>query len=162
MAMKSFIDTSKEPPSAKVNITSLMDVLTIILIFLLTNYSDEAPEAELSESIKLPILEAKSARKPGKYTKEIKLIFAKSKIEVGDQIIPFDNFEEQGDQVIDLAVTKLIEMVKDLSPEDKKKSAIILHADKEINYDMISSLVKAASVSGITHIEFLGTFEQKE
>ena len=148
---------------AKVQITSLMDVLTIILIFLLTNYSDEPPEQNPPKGITIPIVAAKSKnKKSSKYTKEIKIVFYKQKIEVEDQIIPFENFADQKDQVLELVSTKLTEVIKPLSEKERKDSAIILLADKDITYSMISNLIKATSIAGITQIELLGTFEKKE
>jgi len=164
---KSFFETANTGRSnqAKVQITSLMDVLTIILIFLLTNYSDEPPEQNPPKGITIPIIAAKSknkSKKSSKYTKEIKIAFYKQKIEVVDQIIPFENFADQSDQVLSLVSEKLKTIIDPLKEEDKKNCAIILLADKDINYSMMSSLIKAASMAGVTHIELLGTFEEKE
>lgn len=162
---KSFFETASSGRSnqAKVQITSLMDVLTIILIFLLTNYSDEPPEQNPPKGITIPIIAAKSKNKQsGKFTKEIKIVFYKQRIEVLDQIIPFEEFESQKDQVLNLVSEKLTTIIEPLSEKEQKDSAIILLADKDINYSMISSLIKAASIAGVTHVELLGTFEQKE
>ncbi len=155
--------TAKRSSQASVNITSLMDVLTIILIFLLTNYSDNPPEQNPPKGITIPIIAAKSNKKfSEKFTKEIKIVFYKTKIEIKDEIIPFDNFEEQSDQILELVSKKLSKIITPLSEKEKKNSAIILLADKDIRYNMISSLIQAASITGVTHIEMLGTFEAKE
>ena len=163
---KSFFETANSARSnqAKVQITSLMDVLTIILIFLLTNYSDEPPEQNPPKGITIPIIAAKSKSKSkkSKFTKEIKISFYKQKIEVLDQIIPFEDFALQSDQVLSLVSEKLKTILDPLSEKVKKNSAIILLADKDITYDMMSSLIKAASMAGVTHIELLGTFVEKE
>ncbi len=162
---KNYFDTvtAKRSSNATVNITSLMDVLTIILIFLLTNYSDNPPEQNPPKGITIPIIAAKSSKHIStEFTKEIKIVFYKKKIEIKDEIIPFDDFEEQSDQILDLISQKLTKIIAPLSEKEKKNSAIILLADKDIKYNMISRLIQAASIAGVTHIEMLGTFEAKE
>jgi biopolymer transport protein ExbD len=157
------IGTAERSSNATVNITSLMDVLTIILIFLLTNYSDNPPDQNPPKGITIPIIAAKSNKKiSGKFSKEIRIVFYKTKIEVKDEIIPFEDFNSQEDQILELVSKKLAELIEPLTEKEKGRSAIILLADKDIKYNMISSLIKAASIAGVTHVEMLGTFEEKE
>jgi len=155
--------TAERSSNATVNITSLMDVLTIILIFLLTNYSDNPPEQNPPDGMTIPIIAAKSNKKiSGTFSKEIRIVFYKTKLEVKDEIIPFDDFDAQSDQILELVSKKLTELIEPLTEKEKGRSAIILLADKDIKYNMISSLIQAASIAGVTHVEMLGTFEEKE
>ncbi len=163
MQDKNYFGSSTRSNQARINITSLMDVLTIILIFLLTNYSDEPPEQDPPKGVTIPIVIAKSKKNISKnFTKEIRVVFASDRIEIGDQVIPFESFDEQSSQILSLASDKLKEAIDVLKPEEKKDSAIILIADKDVDYSMISNLIQAASIAGVTNVEFLGTLEEKE
>jgi len=160
--MAGYFDNSKKKKAPRMSITSLMDVLTIILIFLLTNYSEEAPSAEISEDISLPIIEAKSERKKAAYEKEVKVTFSASKLEIGEDVISFKSFDHQREQVLDIAITKMSKHLSDLDPEKKGNTVVTLHADKDVTFHMIESLMRAAAASGITQIEFVGMFEQSK
>ncbi len=159
--MADFFDseTKRNPP--RLSITSLMDVLTIILIFLLTNYSEEAPDPSIDSGVSLPIIEAKSRRQPAAYEKEIKVTFGTNKLVIADDEISFKSFEDQEEQIIEVAVGKLKNLISDLSPEERPNSVITLHADRDVTYYMVDSLMRSASVAGITQIELVGIFEQK-
>ena len=48
----------RAPPEAKLNITSLMDIMTIILVFLLKSYSTEDIQIAPSDDLRLPVSSA--------------------------------------------------------------------------------------------------------
>lgn len=159
--MATYFNTNANRQPPRLSITSLMDVLTIILIFLLTNYSEEAPEADISNEVKLPIIEAKSEKIPSVYKKEIKITFGMDQLEIGEEVISYKNFEAQEQQVMQALIQRLKEVMEEFTEKEKMGSVITLHADKDVSYIMIESLMKSAALAGITQVEFIGMHEQK-
>jgi len=153
-----FFKPPKKPP-AKLTITSLLDVLTIILIFLLTNFSEEAPDTDINENVKLPIVEAKSKHKASAYEKELTITLGVNRLEMGENVISFKSFEAQKDQILELLANNLAKALEGVTPKKKLNSSITLHADKEVTFNMIQSFMATAATVGITQVEFVGVYE---
>lgn len=159
--MSGFFDAQKKAPP-RISITSLMDVLTIILIFLLTNYSEEAPDPKITQDVSLPIIEAKSEKINTAYDKEIKVQLSLNKLEIENEVIEFSNYEDQEDQVAEIAIKKLSDLLEDVDEDKRSSSVITVHADKDVNYYMIDSLIRHATLAGITQIELIGMYEESK
>ena len=68
------------PP--KLQITSMMDMLTIILIFLLFSFSDTPENLTLDKDLELPTSTAKL-----NYSDNIKLVLSQKSLQIGDEVI---------------------------------------------------------------------------
>lgn len=157
MARGSFSTGGRRKPE-KLNITSLMDALTIILIFLLVNYSEVNEDSDLPDYINLPSVHGKvSTANMG-----ISVVIANQKIQVGkDRFINFGNFEQEKTQVLvqlkdELELLKK-ELVKENEKVDPSKGDIKLsiHADEKIPYKTIDSIVQAAAEVSLNYIDFI-------
>ena len=143
----------KKKTQAGISITSLMDVLTIILIFLLVNYSEEAADDDVSKLVTLPtITAAKTQPQDKKNTKGIAVIVAPNKINVNKEAIAFQTFTAP---VVISELTKLLESVMREEMKEEDKKAISVAADKEVPYNIIDAVLVAAGMVGISQIEFM-------
>ncbi|HLE13016.1 MAG: hypothetical protein A2504_17625 [Bdellovibrionales bacterium RIFOXYD12_FULL_39_22] len=136
----------------RLNITSLMDILTIILIFLLVNYSDVVEEVPLPDYIILPKVQIKSV---GKAITGITLIVGKDRwaFDKGETIA-FNSFASQREEVMKRAAQGL-ERIKQEYEKDGKAIELMILADKDVPYKMIDSVVLTAAGVGITAINFV-------
>jgi biopolymer transport protein ExbD len=153
MPRGSFAKNSKRKPE-KLNITSLMDALTIILIFLLVNYSDVEEESDLPDYINLPSVYGKvSTAKMG-----IMVVVAKDKIQIGkERFVKFNNFESERDNVL-LQVKDELKILKNEIEAKKKVSELIkvsIHADESIPYKTIDGIVNTAAELSLNYIDFI-------
>ncbi len=134
-----------------------MDVLTIILIFLLVNYSEVVEEVEMPDYITLPKVKITSI---GKSIEGITLIVGKDRWALGpNQVFAFNSFSSQRDDIMEKVAQGLDKMKKSNEIENKKTNLVIL-ADKEIPYKMIDSAILTAAGVGITAIDLVALRNQ--
>ena len=135
-----------------------MDVLTIILIFLLVNYSDNVTESELPKYVTLPSLEAK----PSSAAKEdIVIIVGRQQIEIGKEKVRYNQAEQDRERIMD-GVTRILAKIQDTRGEEvSEKSRISIKADQNVNFVAIDSVLLAAASVGITGIDFVALAKQK-
>jgi|GEM_PF-3576589 len=155
--MSKFNREKKEPE--KLNITSLMDALTIILIFLLVNYSEVNEEKEIPKFIELPQVEGEI----GKTEFGIVMVIGENKIKVGtDTVIDYSNFENEKEAILAKIGERLDLLKKDKerviasSPNAKtKKIKISIQADRMVPYKRIDAIIEKATESSLNYIDFV-------
>jgi biopolymer transport protein ExbD len=169
MSKRSSFTQITKKPAAKVQLTSLMDALTIILIFLLTNYSDNPQEVEIPKFINLPQLAGKN---PAADAKQAVLIaISLNQIQIGKTAeglsISFNDYKAELDRIVieykghlenakknaeaasrDLASASGSEVKKDF------KLSIAIQADKGVPYDFIDALMFASNEVGLNYFDF--------
>ncbi|OFZ49773.1 MAG: hypothetical protein A2381_18155 [Bdellovibrionales bacterium RIFOXYB1_FULL_37_110] len=147
----SFLSAS-ERPNQKLNITSLMDVLTIILIFLLVNYSSVEQDMQVPDYIKLPKVQAKTLES---LKQTLKLVVGKDRIKINDgKEIQFNNFVSQQAQIMERLAESMAK-IKEENDVNKTPSVLALQADKDIPYEIIDGVILSAASVGITQIELM-------
>ena len=141
-----------EPPGLV--LTPLLDMFTIILIFLIVSFKADDSNFKLNPDLKLPESSARSAFKPA-----VNLaITPKSLIVEKKAIVPLHDakFDEKWhDQQ---QITPLVEKLKvyyenihkNISdPEEAdEKAIIIVQADKRISYDELYLVLRSAAIAG--------------
>jgi biopolymer transport protein ExbD len=110
------------------NLTALIDAFSILVIFLLSSMNDGAQNLEFKNGMILPSAQKSEVMNTGKVVR----------IESGRFIV--DDKALTADQLL----AKFIEFKKAKSDE-----AIIIQADKTENYEVISTIIKAAAQAGI-------------
>ncbi len=148
---KNMFTAAGKRPGQKLNITSLMDVLTIILIFLLVNYSSVVEEINLPESITLPKIPIKTV---GDAVEGITLIIDKDRWIIDDRQFLFNSFTTQQNEIMEKS-SEALTQIKKLNEANGKRTNVILFADKDIPYKMIDSAVLMTAGAGITSIDFI-------
>jgi hypothetical protein len=72
----------KRPPEPKLQLTSMMDMFTIIMIFLLVSFSTKPDTFQLDRNIELPKSTAKMD-----YTKSVQLVLSKDKLQLDGEML---------------------------------------------------------------------------
>jgi len=151
----------KRKRQARVPITSLMDALTIILIFLLVNYSDETDDRKMSDLIKLPVVYSKKLENSAGDPNALKLVLAKNQVRLNDTVVEFESFEKERERILMDVAQALDEIVREGIEAGKPVTRLSVQADGSIPYNYLDSIVVGASAVGITNLEFLAMNKPK-
>lgn len=150
----------KEPMD--LDITSLLDILVIMLVFLLKSYNATGIIMNIPEDISLPTSNSLDINTQG-----VVVQVAESKIWVDDQIIL--NKEEDTGRIYDrggrriiplfnVLVDKknLVKQIEKATPEAKKFSGVVnLIVDKKIKYSDIKKVLYTAAEAGYKSYKFV-------
>jgi biopolymer transport protein ExbD len=132
------------------NITSLLDALFIILVFLLKSYSTNPVSVTLSSDLKLVSSAARLSPKDA-----VPVIVDKAGITVdGVQAMKFDKGEVPADQVAGHIIAPLSEALRDQAEKQRKlsqlntdvsfKGELILICDKDLSYKILRDVLMTA------------------
>lgn len=125
---------SKKPMDADLSLTSLVDVFSILVIYLLVLSMTNGEKTLDTKNITLPTasrLESLSDVSVVKYEQ--------GQFTVDDKPVKEDQLVEE-----------LVKLRKNLSPEKAKLPTLILQADKETPYSKVNAVVLAAAISGFS------------
>lgn len=142
------------------SITSLMDVLTIILVFLIKNVSTEATTIAAEKGMTFPstITNDELMKKAG--TVPIKLFL--DKILVGNESLPFGTPQElYTDNQKRANIFEYLEMEATTIINSGNEPCLVVQADEFLPCDYISEIVKVSTSAGFTNIYF-ATLEDAE
>lgn len=160
---------AKKSPGAKVQLTSLMDALTIILIFLLTNYSDNPQEVDIPPFVELPKIYGKNTAAEAKQT--IVISISQTQIQLGPtkdgNLVKFNDYKSELDRIV-LEYKEQLDILKkgvessmervvassDGADKDKPKISLSIQADKNVPYDFIDALMFASNQVGLNYFNF--------
>ncbi len=129
------------------NLNSMMDMMTIILLFLLKTFSTSGAIVTPSKELHLPL--SVMGNKP---TKQLTVSIAKTKILVNDKGI-MNNDEIPPDAML---IPRLAEVLKDYAKKEKElerevgkvfSHEVIIEGDKEIPYDLLLKVMYTCSKS---------------
>ena len=139
------------PP--KLQITSMMDMFTIILIFLLFSFSNNPEQMDLESDISLPQSSSKLD-----YKDSIRLVLTKNELKLDGKVVAtlseekvegLDNLYEELKKYRSVAD----ELTKDVSEEEKKQHILFL-CDKEHSFTVVNAIVKTAGRAGYPNFQF--------
>ncbi len=141
----------KKPPGLM--LTSLLDMFTIILIFLIVSFEAEEHEFALNEKLTLPESSARSAFKPA-----VNIAITSQGVEVDKKLVvkmaPGGRFDPQmyADQVIEPLKDVLVRRYELLKLEAEyegstidERAIIIVQADRDMDYDTIYLVLRTAA-----------------
>ena len=148
---------SKQLITPKLQITAMMDMFTIILIFLLFSFSDKPETMTLDKDLELP----KSIAKMD-YKETIKLVLSQKSLKLEDKVVA----KLKNGKIIGLNRNKLEKsrLYKELrsywEEQDRVKAVgaterqILFLADKRLPFKTINSIVKTAALAGFPNFQF--------
>jgi biopolymer transport protein ExbD len=152
---KSFRKTA----DAKLNITSMMDMFTIILVFLLFSYSIDQQDLVIDEGLELP-----NSRSRMQYKEALKLSLTKDSIKVNDkEIVALRKGKIPKGKLDGLKVAGLYEVLVEekkkieANPNKKKPqedTLVVFQADKSIAFSVIDPVMKTAGMAGFPNFRF--------
>ena len=145
------------------DITSLLDILVILLVFLLKSYNSSGIIFNVPEGIKLPISESRSVNTAG-----VIIQVSPAKIWVDDKVILDGTssgnrrlFDQGGLRVIPLfnelvSKKRLYQQTKMASQQAKKFQGIVnLVVDKSIKYSFIRKILHTCAEAGYQKYKFV-------
>ena len=138
-----------------VQITSLMDVMTIILLFLLVNYSETVSNAELPAYVKVPNSVGSVLDIP---SEEASVVIAKDRLAVGKKMIGFKSFNREKEKVLDSFEIHLGRLWRKRL-KALKNPTVTLTVDRTLNYEMIQEVLNVCTSVGLTKFEFIALKE---
>lgn len=143
---------------AVLNITSLMDVMTILLIFLLYHFSAQDQNIRLQKEIELP---RSSSEKPFKWA--INVTLGLNRLLVEDEFVclvkdgRFVGGGSDPEKIVPL-YNRLVAL-KDLEKyrqveRDAAEPVVIFHADKRLKFETVNAVMKTAAMAGYPNFRF--------
>ena len=140
------------------SLTSMMDMMTIILVFMIKNMDAEGQLLTQAENLILPISTSKIQPKTVSLTV---VVDANYVIADNEQVVPTPDVLAQED----LLVTRLDEILKDRRAIEQEHALkmglpadeagnIIVQLDKNIPYDVMYKVMATCGFSGYTNIAF--------
>jgi biopolymer transport protein ExbD len=144
--------------TATLNITSLMDVMTIILIFLLFSFSSQDQNLRLAKDMELP---KSTSEKPFKWA--INITLTKNELKVEDLSVcrykdgRFVDTRDDPDKIVLLynQLTDLKGMEKYREVErDATEPVVIFQADRQHKFDTVYKVMKTAAMAGYPNFRF--------
>lgn len=148
----------KQNGTAALNITSLMDVMTIILIFLLFSFSSQDQNLRLSKDMELP---KSSSDKPFKWA--INITLTENELMVEDLSVcrykngQFVDTKKDPDRIHllykQLTDLKSLEKYREVD-RDASEPVVIFQADKKHKFDTIYKVMKTAAMAGYPNFRF--------
>lgn len=146
------------------NITSMMDMFTIILVFLLKSFGESSVELKVNPNINLP--SSISSKAP---VNVVSLVVDKSSILIEDQYvldhvngkIPSQYLEDNNLKILPLykKLLTFAKLQKKFSPKKTKEVAgkILLQMDKNLNFEILRQVMYTAGMAGFDNFKFLTT-----
>ena len=147
--------------SASMNITSLMDVLTIMLLFLLKNYSADGSILTNADNLVLPNSESK--KKPTEVNLQIAV--TQDMILLDNQAVaPTDDARNIPQEEPDPVISKLEERLKVCLAQEEEmvrlgalnavQGKVIVQVDKNIDFDVLFKIMNTCGKSGYNNMNF--------
>jgi biopolymer transport protein ExbD len=145
-----------------IDITSLLDILTIMLVFLLQSYNSSGVVINVPKEITLPQSASETLNNFG-----VNVQVSKSQIWVDDKEvvnteIPSEQlYDEGGRRIVPLynqlvKVKELIKQSEKLSPQAAKFSGIAnLVVDKSLKYDYLKRVMYTCAAAGFKEFKFV-------
>ncbi len=157
MALGKKINHARKFTAPKLQITAMMDMFTIVLIFLLFSFSDRPETMNIDKELDLPQSTAKMD-----YNGTIRMVLSKENLKLNDTVVAqLENGRITGLKNDRLKYSDLYRKLSfyreemDSSPEDGKKGKhILFFCDKHIPFKTINSVMKTAGMAGFPDFQF--------
>ncbi|MGE3609052.1 MAG: ExbD/TolR family protein [Bacteriovoracaceae bacterium] len=146
-----------------IDITSLLDILTILLVFLLQSYNSSGVIINVPKDIELPRSASESLNNFG-----VNIQVSKSQIWVDDKEVlnaetssPDQMFDEGGRRIVLLynelvRIRETIQQSEKLSPQAKKFSGVAnLVVDKSLKYSYLKRVMYTCAAAGYKEFKFV-------
>lgn len=150
----------KKLREAGLNITSMMDMFTIVLVFLLKNFEAEGNLLTQADNLKLPTSVSKKTVKEISLTvvvdNEQVLVDSKPIASTADvlasETVLINPIKEEFDKLREVELKAALLAGKDSDEEEGGK--VIIQIDKNIPYDVMYKVMATAGASGYSNISF--------
>lgn len=144
----------KKPPGLM--LTSLLDMFTIILIFLIVSFEAEDQEFNLNTDLKLPDSSARSVFKPAvnvAITPGALIVEKKEIVKLKDGKLPASYYDQDDVPELEALLSKIYDIkFADATPEELSAedggAIMLIQADKNMDYRTLFLILKTAGRAG--------------
>ena len=151
------------PP--KLMLTSMMDMFTIILIFLLFSFSSDSESIKNMRDLELPVSSAQVD-----YSDSIRIVLSSADLKLnGEALALLDKEKIVGVDTGNLKDSSLFRKLKELYDEqaaheesDEKKRHILFMCDRRHSFKTINTVIKTAGLAGFLNFQFAVLEERSE
>lgn len=161
VARKKRRDREAEGEIKELNITAMMDLMTIILVFLIKSFSASSITVTASEDVRPPMSSARATPKD-----TVAITVTPNSIMVGDKRrVELKNGALQANDVqgtlilpLDAALKKEVEKLKyvaDRNPNAPFNKEVSIIGDKRISYNLLSSVLYTAGQNELENFRFI-------
>ncbi|MBF0431706.1 MAG: biopolymer transporter ExbD [Fibrobacteria bacterium] len=151
--------------SGSLNITSMMDMFTIVLVFLLKNFATEGNLMTSADNLILPV--SRQSETPQEVAMSI--VVDKDWILVDDQQIMETKLAQDQEKLKLEPISKILEEKRKEEEEsnmagiiDFSIGRIVLQFDRNLEYDIVTKMVATCGWAGYTNVRFAVTKTEEE
>ncbi len=143
-------ETSGVDGTFRPQLTSLIDVMTILLVFLIKSFSVEGHLITPSEDLKLPVSTSQKPPKP-----MVSLEITKSSVlSEGEKIAEIDQFKDNDSLLIPLLYDWMF-VQKAKSTDEKQDHEVLIQSDRNIEFNVVKRVMFTCSKAGFTDFSVL-------
>lgn len=158
MSRRRRYERPKQKTSFALNITSMTDMFTIMLVFLLQTYSTANVEIIPEKGLELPA--STSALNP---VEGVKLSLSMDALKIGDRQIASvtdrhiagKEVDANDPQFIPSLYTELDALIKQSDKPEIKEGRILLQADTRLPYETLKKVMYTASMAGFAQMKLI-------
>ncbi len=152
----------RSPATFKIQVTSMVDMFVILLVFLLKSYSTSAVNITPSEKLALPV--STSTKDP---VDVLKLVVSKEGVFVEDKKIVDIKDGQVGVQDVDASDTQFIRALYTELDEQAKKARtiasanetiefdgkVLMQADRSLSYELLRKIMYTSMMAGYSDVK---------
>ena len=148
----------RDSGSFLLNITSMTDMFTILLVFLLQTYSVHEAPFEMEKSLQLPMSNADVAP-----SKTLGVVVSQDELKLNNQVVAqldhgsFLNTDLQASGGGESMIPKLYALLKAM---EKGPGPLTVQADAALSYDVIKKVLHTAQSAGFAQIKLATVVEE--
>ncbi len=143
--------------AATLNLTPMIDMMTILLVFLIKNYSTDPSYLTNTQSIAL----SQTTSDTGAPDKPVIIIGKDGVLLDGQTLISFQSGVPSKAYLNSKVIPELMDALELKKASDADFSGtLILQADKSISYTTLKPVLRTAGVAGFTDIKFAGVTKE--
>jgi biopolymer transport protein ExbD len=130
-------------------ITSLVDVMTILLVFLIKNFSVDSDVVSPPPNVELPL---STSQKPAQTRCAVTI--TKSEIIAGDRTVASTAAVERNDSLV---IEPLLAMMAAMLPSCviDSSGAVVILCDKDVNFAVVKKVMSTCSKAGVVNYSIL-------
>jgi biopolymer transport protein ExbD len=161
LARKKRRDREAEGEIKELNITAMMDLMTIILVFLIKSFSASSITVTASEDVRPPMSTARATPKDTiaiTVTPKSIMVGDKKKVELSNAALKPGDLQGKLILPLDAALKKEVEKLKyiaERNPTSPFNREVSIIGDKRVSYDVLSSVLYTAGINELENFRFI-------
>jgi biopolymer transport protein ExbD len=161
MARKKRKEREAQGEIKELNITAMMDMMTIILVFLIKSYSASSVTVTASEDVRPPVSTTRLTPKDTiaiTVTPRSILVGDKKKVDLVNMQVRKENLDGKKILPLDAALQKEVEKLKyiaERNPNAPFTQEVSIIGDKRVPYELLSSVLYTAGQNQLENFRFI-------